>query len=262
MADQTTPLPGAVSPESRTAPIAIVSLVLGIISCVFVLFFPIGLPFAIAAVICGHVGRSKIRKSGGALQGMGVTLAGLIVGYIGLAVAFVFVAFATTMLFDMIRSDRERLHDLAVQKQEIVSDDGKLKVTTSGFWVKRTDLNQKASLQAAYNDKDMYVLVLSEPKSAVPNMTLQENHQLSRDHTLKQMNNSSATEPVSITVDNHPALQDELSGSDRGKNIVFLHTTVDEGDSFRQIVAWTTKSHWAKQNGELREVANSFHSEK
>jgi hypothetical protein len=108
----------------------------------------------------------------------------------------------------------------------------------------------------------MYVMVLSEPKSAVPDVTLQQNHQASRDHMLKQLSNSSAGEPVPIIVDNHPALQDELSGTNLGKNIVFLHTTVDEGDSFQQIMAWTTKWHWQKQNGELREVTNSFHSEK
>ena len=263
MPEEARPPPVAtVSGNPHTAPLAIVSLVLAILSCVFVLSFPIGLPVAITAIVCGYVARSNIRKSAGALRGMGIALVGLIVGYVGLAVALVFVAFATTMLFDMIRSDRERLHDLAIKRQEIVSDDGKLKITASGFWVKRTDLNQKASLQAAYNDKDMYVMVLSEPKSTVPNMTLQENHQLTRDHMLKKMSNSSGTEAASITVDNHPALQDELSGTDRGKNIVFLHTTVDEGDSFQQIMAWTTKWHWAKQNGELHEVTNSFHSEK
>jgi uncharacterized protein DUF4190 len=266
MADETTPPPPPPQPVSavtaqRTPLIAIWALVLAILSFVFIFSFPLVLPLAIAAVVCGHLARSRIRQSSGALRGMGLALAGLIVGYLGLAVATTFAAFATTMLIDMIRSDRERLHDLAIKRQEIVSDDGKLKVTASGFWVKRTDLNQKASLQAAYNDKDMYVMVLSEPKSTVPNMTLQENHQLTRDHMLKKMSNSSATERASVTVDNHPALQDEVSGIDRGKNIVFLHTTVDEGDSFQQIMAWTTKWHWAKQNEELREVTNSFHSE-
>jgi hypothetical protein len=259
MADQTIP-PGP--PASGTAPIAVVSLILAILSCVLVFSFPLALPLAIAAVICAHAGRSKIRNSGGALSGMGLTLAGLIVGYIGLAVAIVFTCFAATMPVDVIRSDRERLHDLAIEKKEIASEDGKLKVTTSGFWVKRTDLNQKASLQAAYNSKDMYVMVLSEPKSAVPDLTLQQNHQASRDHMLKQLIKSSAAELVPITVDNHPALQDELSGTNLRKNIVFLHTTVDEGDSFQQIVAWTTKWHWQKQNGELREVTNSFRREK
>jgi hypothetical protein len=125
------------TPASGTAPIAVGSLILAILSCVLVFSFPLALPLAIAAVICAHAGRSKIRKSGGALSGMGLPLAGLIVGYIGLAVAIVFTCFAATMLVDMIRSDRERLHDLAIEKKEIASEDGKLKVTTSGFWVKR-----------------------------------------------------------------------------------------------------------------------------
>src|SRR5215471_13931612 len=126
MSEEAPPPPVATaSATPRTAPLAIVSLVLAILSCVFVLSFPIGLPVAIGAIVCGYVARSNIRKSGGALRGMGVALAGLVVGYVGLAVALVFLALAATMLFDMIRSDRERLRDLAIKRQEIVSDDGK-----------------------------------------------------------------------------------------------------------------------------------------
>jgi hypothetical protein len=45
-------------------------------------------------------------------------------------------------------------------------------------------------------------------------------------------------------IDGHPALQDELTGTEKGTNVVFLHTPVDNGDHFRQIFAWTLKSHW------------------
>jgi hypothetical protein len=166
------------------------------------------------------------------------------------------------MLVDMIRSERVRLHDLAVQKEEITSDDGKSKITVSGFWVKRSDLNSKASLQAAYKDKEMYVMVISEPKSTVPNMTLEQHHQLTRDHMLEKMKDSSSTQPVSVTIDNHPALQDELTGTENGANVVFLHTTVDDGAAYHQILAWTLKGRWPKENAELRDVSNSFQSEK
>jgi Domain of unknown function (DUF4190) len=244
--------PGPPPPAARTEPLAIWSLVLSILSWFGCLFLTV-----IPAIILGHVSRSRIRKSNGALQGMNIALAGLIIAYAEIP----FGVLGGVMLVDMIRSERVRLQEVAAEKKEIASDDGKLKITASGFWVKRTDLNNKASLQAAYNSKDMYVMVLSEPKSTVPNMTLEQHHQTTREHMLQTMSNSSATAPISITVDNHPALQDELSGTDRGKNIVFLHTTVEEGDSFHQIMAWTTKWHWQKQNGELREVTSSFHSE-
>jgi hypothetical protein len=57
-----------------------------------------------------------------------------------------------------------------------------------------------------------------------------------------------------------PALQDEVSGTQSGTNVVFLHTTVDEGDYFQQILAWTLKSRWQEQNEQLREITKSFHS--
>lgn len=54
--------------------LATVSLVLGISSFIFII------P-AIPAIVCGHIARGKIKKSQGKLQGSGVALAGLILGY-------------------------------------------------------------------------------------------------------------------------------------------------------------------------------------
>lgn len=264
MADETTPptVPTLVSSEPRTAPLAICSLGFAVVSLVSLLTFPLSLAFGISAVVCGHLARSRIRKSDGGLRGAGIALAGLIVGYVGIAIAMVFTAFATAMLVDMIRSDRARVRDLDFQKKEIISDDNKSKITVSGHWVKRTDLNTKASLQAAYNNKEMYVMVISEPKSTVSNITLEQHHQLTRDHMLQKMKDSSGTQPVSVSIDNHPALQDEISGIENGANIVFLHTTVDEGDDFDQVLAWTFKSRWPANQQELRNATQSFHAEK
>ncbi len=113
-----------------------------------------------------------------------------------------------------------------------------------------------------YKSKEMYLIVISDAKSAVGNVTLEKHHQLTRDRMLQKMQNSSATETVSLTIDGHPALQDEVSGTQNRTNLVFLHTTVDDGDYFQQILAWTLKSRWQKQNEQLREATNSFHSEK
>src|SRR6266498_1574242 len=112
MADQITPppAPSAPRPAPRTAPTAIWSLVLAVVS-----FFCGWLLTAIPAVICGHVARLRIRKSGGALGGMGIATAGLIVGYIAIAVGVM----GIPLLVSMIQSDRERLHRLATERKEI-----------------------------------------------------------------------------------------------------------------------------------------------
>ena len=255
MADETpppSPPQSATVATQRTEPLAIWSLVLSILSWFGCLFLTV-----IPAIICGHVARSRIKKSNGALAGMNLAVAALIIGYAEIA----FGVLGGIMLADMIRSDRVRLHELEAEKKEIASEDGKLKFTTSGFWVQRTDLNKRAALQASRKDKELYVVVITAPKSTLAGMTLEQHHQTTRDHMLQQMSNSSATTIVPETIDGHSALQDELTGTQQGSNVVFLHTTVDDGDSFQQILAWTLKSRWAANKSELADITNSFHSE-
>ena len=64
---------------TRTSTTAVISLVFGILTW-------LGLPFigAIVAVICGHAARSEIRGSEGQLQGSGMALGGLILGWLHL----------------------------------------------------------------------------------------------------------------------------------------------------------------------------------
>jgi len=257
MADETPPpLPMQAVPSApgpRIAPTAIVSLVLAVISFACLPIMPV-----IPAIVCGHLAWSGLNKSGGVVGGKGVALAGLIIGYLAIPWAILQVWF----LAGMIQGERGRLHDLAIEKKEIASDDNKLKVTTSGFWVKSSDLNHQAALQAACKSEEMYLIVISDAKSTVPNITLPQHHQLTREHMLQKMEDSSATQPVSVIIAGHPALQDEVSGTQSGTHLTFLHTTVDADDSFQQILAWTLKSRWQKHKDELRDVTNSFKSEK
>jgi hypothetical protein len=78
------PLPGS-SFQPKTSGLAVWSLVLGILSMTCFAFFT-GLP----GVICGHRALSKIRKSGGALTGQGLAIAGLVMGYLGCTLVTVF----------------------------------------------------------------------------------------------------------------------------------------------------------------------------
>ena len=245
--------PPVPQPLPRTAPAAIWSLVLAILS-----FFCGWLITAIPAVICGHIARSKIRKSGGALGGKGIATTGLIFGYIALVLGVM----GIPLLVSMIQSDRERLHRLATERKAIASDDGKIWVTVTGMWTKMPELNKQASLQVGYKSKEMYLIVITDAKADVTDLTFEKHHQLTRDRMLQKMKNASATEPVPLTIDGHAALQDEISGTEKGTNVVFLHTTVDDGDQFQQILAWTLKSRWQQQHELLREITRTFRSEK
>jgi len=68
--------------EPKLNKMAAASLILG--------FFSLIPPFGIAAVVFGHVSRSQIAKSGGREKGTGIAFAGLVLGYIQLAVLGIF----------------------------------------------------------------------------------------------------------------------------------------------------------------------------
>ncbi len=75
------------TPQPPTDGQATASLILGILS-VTVLCGIAGIP----AIILGHLGLSKIKKSNGQLKGEGLALAGLIMGYFSLVLTLLFVA--------------------------------------------------------------------------------------------------------------------------------------------------------------------------
>jgi competence protein ComGC len=80
--------PPSSAPEAKNSGLAIWSLVLGILGLVLLLFC-VGPLFAIPAVICGHIAYGRIKRSGGALSGQGLALAGLITGYVTIGLAII-----------------------------------------------------------------------------------------------------------------------------------------------------------------------------
>src|SRR5947208_17155169 len=149
MADETPPPPRPAVPQTvpRTPPVAIWSLILAVLS------FTCGWLFtAIPAVICGHIARAEIRKSGGALGGKGIATAGLVLGYIALVLGIM----GIPLLVSMIQSDRERLQRLSNERKEIASNDVKLIVTAQATWSELPELNKQASLQVGNKSKEVY----------------------------------------------------------------------------------------------------------
>lgn len=87
-------MPGPLYLEPPTSVLAICSLVFGIGGFVF-------LPFlgSIAAVICGHMARNELRRRQGQLRGDGLAMAGLILGYIGIALTILAIVGIIVILF-------------------------------------------------------------------------------------------------------------------------------------------------------------------
>lgn len=80
--------------QRQTSTMAILSLIFGVLSwCV--------LPFigAVAAVVCGHSARSEIRRAPpGTIEGDGMAIAGLILGWVHLALFVLVIVFVFLFL--------------------------------------------------------------------------------------------------------------------------------------------------------------------
>jgi len=85
------------TPPTPTDPLAITSMVLGIISILASCMY-IGIIFGIPAVICGHLSIKKITRASVTTGGKGMAIAGLITGYIGSFISLCLIGLITTAM--------------------------------------------------------------------------------------------------------------------------------------------------------------------
>jgi hypothetical protein len=76
----------------KTDGLAVTSLVLGILSVTFC-----NVVTGIPAIVCGHIARSRILQSNGAIAGGGLAIAGLVTGYISIGLMVLAIAWIAMM---------------------------------------------------------------------------------------------------------------------------------------------------------------------
>ena len=87
---------GGVPVPGPTSGRAITSLVLGLLSFSFIA--------AIPAVVFGHLALSEIKKSAGRIQGKGMAVAGLVLGYLGIAMLPLILIIAAIAIPNLLRA--------------------------------------------------------------------------------------------------------------------------------------------------------------
>jgi type IV pilus assembly protein PilA len=86
-----------VSPDAaQTSGKAVASLIFGL--------FLFAFPFSLVAIILGHLSLSEIRKSAGRVKGEGMAMAGLVLGYVGLAAIPVILIIAAIAIPNLLRA--------------------------------------------------------------------------------------------------------------------------------------------------------------
>jgi len=80
----------------QTSGLAVASLIFGLLFFIF--------PASLLAVIFGHISNSQIRKSAGRLKGAGMALAGMILGYVGIAMIPVILIIAAIAIPNLVKA--------------------------------------------------------------------------------------------------------------------------------------------------------------
>lgn len=112
------PAPPSALGQSFTGPVhssgkAIASLICGIFAFVF--------PSAVAAIILGHISLSEIRKSAGRLTGHGIAMAGLILGYVGVAAIPFILIVAAIAIPNLLRARMVANEAMAVRSLKTIN---------------------------------------------------------------------------------------------------------------------------------------------
>lgn len=142
--------------------------------------------------------------------------------------------------------------------KKMKSADGRVSVMVPGYWQELKQLNGMASLQTGSPFREEYLMVITEPKRAT-RATLD----LYTKIVLEQMEGkfSSVTGHGTIetlAIHGVPARRTRLAGTAKNVKIVYLVTTLDDGQNFHQVLAWTLDSKEATAWPVLKNAADSF----
>lgn len=115
--------------ESKNSGYAIASLVFGIVSLIFGLIPFIGIIFVILALVFGFVALRKIKEDP-SLEGKGMAIAGIIMGFIGVIFVFFSVFIATIAYFGVL-SPSQFVSDRCIVGSPLTCDNEEYALTTS-----------------------------------------------------------------------------------------------------------------------------------
>lgn len=144
------------------------------------------------------------------------------------------------------------------EPQVLKSWDGAFQVTVPAGWRTDRDLHEKADLAVSQRGQENYLVVLSESAADFAEMDLQRHSDTTLETIVGSLKSSNVGPVANITVAGQKALQYEVAGVSGNLKVKYLHTTVELGGYYHQILAWTLASRWDRNKDGLRAAVLSF----
>ncbi|MGB3310421.1 MAG: hypothetical protein WA939_22625 [Nodosilinea sp.] len=121
-------------------------------------------------------------------------------------------------------------------------------------------LHPTADLEAYNPDQDMFVVVLGENRAAVAPGNLEDqasNYLQILKGGFSQITANQARTGVE-RVSSFPAVQYEVSGEVAQRSVAYLHTTVEMGEEYYQVVVWTPNDLRTANADAMQSVVQEF----
>ncbi len=145
----------------------------------------------------------------------------------------------------------------AADQTVIESTDKVSRITVPKGWKAIHELDN-AVIQVALEGHEVYVIVLTNAKDDFENMTIAKFSELCRDGIVESLASVKKEDPVKLTINGRPALQQKIQGSSDGNNVVNLQTVVEGKKHFHEILAQAPAHCYERHKDALQQVIMSF----
>lgn len=136
--------------------------------------------------------------------------------------------------------------------------DQSFSVIKPASWSLRNDLNDVADLQMGNAFKEAYTIVITEDIADFDNISLEDHSDITRSMIKQGLNNWQESEPEFLDVGGYRALRYQLSGTMDGVKVVYWHVTVETDNHYHQMLLWSLKSKFSKNQSDFDSVIHSF----
>jgi len=159
-----------------------------------------------------------------------------------------------------VTTGTQTLTTLSGDWQQLQDGQGRMQIKVPTGWQPDARLHDRAELEAAGPEQEAYVIVLSEPVSAVDHSDLESNALAYKRFITTELDRPPEQElKTRVTLESGlSGVQYEIQGEYQGEPLVYLHTTVASDTHYYQIVAWSAADRFEENRATLQDMILSF----
>jgi len=136
--------------------------------------------------------------------------------------------------------------------------DQSFSVQMPASWSLRGDLNDVADLQMGNPFKEAYTIIISENKMDFDDISLEGHSELTRSMIKQGLKNCQESNQEALDIGGNRAVRYRLTGSMDGLKIVYWHVTLETENHYHQMLLWSLKSKFSKNEADFDSVIQSF----